>query len=175
MAVGQRKRATIPEIRIDGLLAFVPLTRGLEAVVDAADAALFAGFNWHAKAQRRTWIAARNRHRSEGPGPAQVLMHHVLCPQRPGYVTDHWDGNGLNNRRKNLRSATFAQNRHNSVGWGPYGKGVSKRGHRYRAAIQIGEAQITIGTYDTASEAQEAYAREAVRHHGEFSLPTGVR
>ena len=41
-------------IRIEGDLAYVPLTRGYEAVIDAGDVSLVEGFNWYALNQKQT-------------------------------------------------------------------------------------------------------------------------
>ena len=43
-----------------------------------------------------------------------VCMHTLIMPKRVGYVIDHIDGNGLNNRRENLRYATSSQNSANA-------------------------------------------------------------
>lgn len=176
MAKGQRSRATIQPISVAGDVAFVPLSAGLQAVIDVADVDLLSGFNWHAKKARTTWVAARGRLVSDGPGAPQILMHHVLLEPRPGRLTDHRDGNGLNNRRKNLREATPQQNRFNAVSWGKHGKGVSQpRPGRFLAQIQTGKVVTRLGIFSTASEAQAAYARAATALHGEFALPTGKR
>ena len=44
----------IRQIRVDGNIAYVPLTRGYEAVIDAADVPLVEGWNWYAHPVGRT-------------------------------------------------------------------------------------------------------------------------
>jgi hypothetical protein len=56
------------EPRIDGELAYIPLTRGYEAVIDAADIALIGRHNWYTLAGDRTVYAARK----ETKGAAQA-------------------------------------------------------------------------------------------------------
>lgn len=85
---------------------------------------------------------------------------------------DHIDGDGLNNRRNNLRIATHAQNianqkvsKNNSTGY----KGVVKDGNKYRARIGHKGQDIHIGVYPTAELAARAYDEQALRLFGEFA------
>ena len=99
---------SIRPIRIDGVLAFITLTKGYEAVIDVADVPLVAGYNWYALVMPRTVYAARNDR--SGPKKRNVFMHRVILGEPEGLQTDHKDGNGLNNTRDNLREATISQN-----------------------------------------------------------------
>lgn len=81
----------------------IPLTLGQTAVIDDADASLVAGVSWHAQPRRdwRGFYAVDSRGRK---------MHRVLLQARPGEIVDHRDGDGLNNRRANIRIGTQSGN-----------------------------------------------------------------
>jgi hypothetical protein len=82
----------------------ISLSRGKFAIVDDED---YEGLNqhkWYALKACRTWYAARRA------GTDFVYMHAVLAQTPKGAKTDHVDGDGLNNRRGNLRICTDAQN-----------------------------------------------------------------
>ena len=94
-----------------------------------------------------------------------------------GRKIDHINHNGLDNRIKNLRVATCAQNQHNrkinktsSTGY----KGVTKskeykrRFYPYIAVAQINGKRAYLGGFRTPEEASEAYQRFCKEHHGEF-------
>jgi len=90
----------------------------------------------------------------------------------PGRV-DHTDGNGLNNCRANLRSATQSQNGMNRRKQGNKSgyKGVSRatNSNRWQARIRVNRKATHIGTFDTRIEAARAYDEAALVLHGEFA------
>jgi hypothetical protein len=89
-------------------------------------------------------------------------------------LVDHINGNGLDNRRANLRLATSAQNNYNrritSRRTSKY-KGVdyhaSKRA--YRARITVDKKKIFLGHFPDESSAARAYDVAAKKHHKEFA------
>jgi len=92
-----------------------------------------------------------------------------------GMDTDHINGNGLDNRRSNLRVCTRAQNALNT---GAYSnnksgfKGVSldyKYKVKWRADIQVNGKQIFLGYFDTKELAYQAYVEACTKHHKEFA------
>lgn len=97
-------------------------------------------------------------------------FHRVVCPE--GEVTDHRNGDTLDDRRENLRPATRAENARNCRprrdGSVPY-RGVRRSGARYRADIAAGGVRRFLGTFPTAELAAAAYAGAAAELHGEFS------
>ncbi|WP_162820436.1 HNH endonuclease [Microvirga calopogonii] len=103
----------VRKVRVEGDVAVVPLTRGMEAVVDIADLPLVEGFNWRAFRSKSTWYAVRHDRLSDGR-PTLTHMHRTIFRAEPGKMVDHRDGDGLNNRRGNLRSAIHAQNARNA-------------------------------------------------------------
>jgi hypothetical protein len=162
----------IRPIRIEGNIAYVPLTRGYEAVIDAADVPLVSDWNWFAKADNEKRVYGVRSSRCV-LGKA-VLMHRIIAQCPDGLYVDHIDGNGLNNRRSNLRHATNSQNQHNqsvnSVNKSGF-KGVSwhkKRG-MWQARIRANKKRIWLGNYICVKEAHAAYCEASARLHGEFS------
>ena len=152
----------IREIRIEGNIAYVPLTKGHEAIIDAADVHLVKGWNWCALVT--TWTVYA--HRCGGPKGKQksYYMHRILMGDPKGLEVDHIDGNGINNRRSNLREATKAQNRHNqrvSIANSSGYKGVSwhKSCDKWHARIKRDGKSQHLGLFKTAEAAHAAYCR----------------
>lgn len=104
---------------------------------------------------------------------AHRLAYMWMTGQFPIKLVDHKDGNGTNNRWKNIRPASSRQNSHNSKisstntsgfkGVHPNGSGL------WVAQIKIDGRTKTLGTFDTAEEAARAYDFEAAACHGKFA------
>jgi hypothetical protein len=161
------------QIRIEGDVAYVPLTQGYEAVIDAVDVDLVADRNWCAYKNRNLVYAATNIRLDDGR-KVLLKMHRLISCTPDGMHTDHADGNGLNNRRDNLRHATRSENlrnrgaqSNNTTGF----KGVHRRKdcQRWQATIQINGKQKNIGLFATPEQAFAAYSEAAVCLHGEFA------
>lgn len=148
----------------------LPLTKGRSVLIDAADLPAVSCHRWHASdTGEGRWYAARRRKVGEGR-PGTIKMHTFLTgwPQ-----VDHINGDGLDNRRCNLRPATSAQNSANArrarTSRSPY-KGVEyQRSGRWRARICPRGQSIELGFYDTAEKAARAYDSAARAIYGEFA------
>lgn len=160
-------------IRIDGEIGIVPLTRGYEAIIDADDVHLIGLWTWMVLvrgnsfyAGRSSWVDGQNRSEC-------VLMHRLLCPGEHDCV-DHLNGNGLDNRRCNLRPASKAQNAWNAAGHadsftGLKGVTFHRQRNKFVAAICRNGRRKHLGCFDTKEEAHAAYCEAASRLHGEFA------
>lgn len=176
LQVSQRARERailkpIRPIRIEGDIAYVPLTQGYEAVIDAQDVPLVQGYNWIAFKGRRSIYAARTQ--IIGGIKHCFFMHRVILGAPKGDLADHIDGNGINNTRKNLRIASPAQNNwnarvrvDNTTGF----KGVTyrKKSGRWQARIMVSGKNRCLGSFATAELAHEAYRKASAELHGEF-------
>lgn len=166
-------RKPIREIRIDGNIAYVPLTRGYEAIIDAEDVPIAEGKNWRAMPKGRTIYAVTTVGPWNGKRTA-VYIHTAIS----GYaITDHADGDGLNNRRKNLRDVSWVQNNQNVPrrASNPLQmKGASFRSDvkKWRSSIKANGKNYYLGLFDTEEEAHEAYCYASARLHGRFGRLT---
>ena len=88
-------------------------------------------------------------------------------------VIDHINGNGLDNRRANLRLATVAQNAWNSKKRksrsGYKGVCYDKAKRRWRAAIVHHGRRIHLGYFKEKLEAAKAYDTAAIKYFGQFA------
>ena len=84
---------------------------GLVALVDDEDFEWISQWNWSAvSTQRRNGGYAMRRDNRSGK---TILMHREILEAPEGSEVDHINGNGLDNRRSNLRFATRQQGQAN--------------------------------------------------------------
>ena len=83
---------------VDGDYVEMQLTRGFFVKIDMADLPAVAQHTWRAVRCGTQWYARTG---------SALYMHHFLTSYP---ITDHIDGNGLDNRRSNLRSTTPSGN-----------------------------------------------------------------
>ncbi len=158
----------IRPIRVEGNIAYVTLTKGHEAVIDAADAAMVAAYNWFAVTKRSGVYAARR-----GEQGRTVYLHRQLSGPPDGMLVDHINGVTLDNRRCNLRFATPSQNQHNQKRSRANRSGL-KGAHwassrkKWAATIAIGGKRVWLGYYETPEEAHMAYRSASLEVHGRF-------
>jgi hypothetical protein len=104
-----------------------------------------------------------------------VRMHHFIIG-RPadGHQVDHYpDKNGLNNRRDNLRFATYSQNQQNKArvegGTSKY-KGVCFNKNMWKAA----SSDKCLGYFDTEEEAAKRYDTYVLLWYGQGASTNGL-
>lgn len=167
----------LKQVRIEGNFAFVPLTQGYFATIDAADVPLVEGFNWCALVARRADGSVRTvyavRTDRTGGRSRVVLMHRLIGKTPDGFDTDHRDGNGLDNRKANLRTATETQNSQNARistrnTSGIRGVSWHKARAKWQAQIMSHSKPTFLGYFDTIKEAADAYTAASGALHIEF-------
>lgn len=149
----------------------IPLTQGLIAIVDDADYdRVKAAGKWSLRRDGDRSYAYRHVRRPDGKRTTTTL--HAFITGYP--LTDHRNGDGLDNRRCNLRSATVAENgrnrrmsANNTSGF----RGVYWRKSKGKWEASIGHLgrQPHLGAFDSAEEAARAYDEAARVLHGEFA------
>lgn len=152
----------------------IALSKGRDfAIVDDRD---FEWLNqwtwalWITRDKRRYARRTVNRRKLK-PQYITVLMHRlILGLSDPLMDVDHWDGNGLNNQRANLRtcndSHNLANQNRNKAGLTSKYKGV----HRFRNGTWRAKAAGKyLGTFHSERDAALAYNAAAVVAYGEFA------
>jgi len=151
----------------------IPLNHSKFAIIDDLDADLVAPHHWYAYKNSFVWYA-----RAEGHARGSVLlMHRVVLGLQPGEIADHINGDGLDNRRQNLRRCTNSQNQAAAINRGTQGtsryRGVHwrTRAGRWKAQIGYGGKLISLGEHHSQEAAARAYDRAALHYYGEFARP----
>ncbi|MFN8996259.1 MAG: hypothetical protein ACK5X3_21690 [Pseudomonadota bacterium] len=151
----------IRPIRIEGNTAYVPLTHGCEAVIDAEDVNLVEGHNWHALIQGDC-VYAGCRILIDGK-PKTLKLHRAIQTLRQGNETLWVDGDRLNNRKENLRQVPrFSKQRsvrHAANTSGFPGVYWAAGNSKWTAQILLGKTRKKLGSYDMPEEAYWAYCR----------------
>jgi hypothetical protein len=172
MAKRRAKRHPV-EQPVNESFRYIPLTRGLNAIVDLSD------FDWLNERNWCAFIPEPKRDKNVVYAVARidgkfVYMHRLIAQCSAGEEADHINHNTLDNRRANLRKCTSANNKwnlrkgkQNSSGF----KGVSwdKSRNQWSAKISLGDRTVNIGRFPTANEAARAYDEKAVQLFGKFA------
>jgi hypothetical protein len=104
----------------------------------------------------------------------RLYMHNEIMPPVKGTMTDHQNGNGVDNQRHNLRRCTNAENGRNrgiqSNNTSGY-KGVTWNiaGNKWKAQIMYEGEGVYLGAFTCLIKAAKAYDTAALKYHGEFA------
>ena len=152
------------------------LKNGLLVKVDYDDLEIVSQYSWfYSPRNGGNSYVAREEFVSKYPRRRKTYRLHREIMQPPdGMVVDHINGDGLDNRKCNLRICTHGQNAANQVhrkqkGNTPY-NGVYKRfeaGSQRKYRAQFGRKYL--GCFYTADEAAEAVNKAAYDKYGEFA------
>lgn len=152
------------------------LSRGMVALVDPADAGLVLARNWYATAGGRTFYAVSAvSYRRGGVRRSPIAMHRLIVGASEGEVVDHIDGNGLNNKRANLRICCHAENIQNSglraVEKTSRFKGVSHDAAcgRWRVEVERNGRRFYVGSFKDEEVAARRYDAAARLIFGSFA------
>lgn len=96
----------------------IPLTQGKVALVDDADFDWLNQWKWCAICIRGIYYAVRAATKNEASPPGNVYMHRFIMGAGMGQATHHLNGDGLDNRRDNIRICTAQE--HKGYHQGPY-------------------------------------------------------
>lgn len=141
----------------------IPLSRGRFCTIDIADLSLVAQYRWLAARNfpGNVWYAYASIARR------RIAMHSLITGLS---FVDHRDGNGLNNRRSNIRQASRSQNATNCRTWSSSGfKGIQRNKKAWSAKIGIDGKVKRLGTFPSKEQAARAYDAAAREQYGEFA------
>lgn len=145
------------------------LTQGKVALVDDEDFDRVNQFKWHAHISNRGVYYAR---RSLSGSNKKQRLHSFILPKVKRI--DHWDGDGLNCQKNNLRKASQAENTYNlkkRKNTTSRYKGVSwhTRQQVWRSQLQFNRRNIFLGYFEKERDAAIAYDLAAKIYFGEFA------
>ena len=139
-------------------------------LIDEEDWEKISEYRWH------LWSGPTNNTIYARVSNMGTGMHRIILNAPKGTMIDHINGNGLDNRKENLRFCTKRENNanqkkniNNSSGY----KGVAKASNysysKWRAYIRVDYKQIHLGNHNTPEEAARAYDVAAKKYFGEYA------
>lgn len=144
----------------------ITLTQGKVALVDDDDYERISKYNWSFS----NGYARRNQY---VPIQKTILLHRFIMGEPIGYEVDHINGDGLDNRKENLRVCTHKENtrnrkiqKNNTSGF--TGVVWDKPRNKWRAHIKYLGKLIFIGHFIDKNEASTAYEKRAKELFGDF-------
>jgi hypothetical protein len=146
----------------------IPLTQGQFAIVDDEDFEELNKYKWCAIKRAYTFYAKRD------VNGRLIAMHRIILHCKEGLEVDHINGNGIDNRKENIRVCTKINNLRNrkrrTDSFCKY-KGVyfNKRRKRWNAYITVDRKRISLKTFSNPIDAAIAYNTFAIKYFGEFA------
>lgn len=141
-------------------MKLIPLTQGKFAKVDDEDFEKLSIAKWFTLKIYNTFYA-----RSKFKGKKVVYMHRIILGLKngDGIIIDHINGDGLDNRKINLRKVTQRvnlQNTHSHREGKIVGARIKSNG-KYESTIYANGSAHYLGVFPTAREASKVYKEYA--------------
>src|SRR3990167_1985734 len=152
----------------------LPISKGKITIISDEDYTQLAQHKWRVYINSGKLYAARWEKGKTMKTRKHIKMHQVIMNPLKGLIVDHIDGDGLNNRRDNLRIVSNRQNtinRRKSVGTSSQFKGVYKAKNtiKWRSYIKTNNRQIYLGMFDTEHQAALVYDLWAKDMFGQYA------
>jgi hypothetical protein len=151
----------------------IVLNSGDYALVDDQDFDRVSGYAWQLCSWKNNRYAVHSN--TCNKKRIHIRMHRLIMDAKKGQAIDHINGNGLDNRRCNLRFATQGQNLSNiskyKQGATSQYKGVfwHKKANKWQASISFNNKSIYLGLFDKEIDAAKAYDTKAKELFGEYA------
>ena len=138
----------------------IKLTQGKVMLVSDDDYEEMSKHKWQAHQNHGNWYAVRGVW--NGRGMTTVYSHHLILPMKGGLMVDHINGDGLDNRKENLRLVNCRVNTLNSSARRANKvRGThlnnSNKSRPWQSRIMVSGKAISLGYYSTETEAHEVY------------------
>jgi hypothetical protein len=148
------------------------LSQGHYALVDDEDFDFLNKRKWCISKRKNTSYAVRYVTKTDG-SRHPIFMHRAIMGTPKGFDTDHKDGNGLNNKRGNLRVCTKSENQRNRISrvGSSLFKGVSIKNQtgRWVSQIRFNGKKMHLGYFSNQFDAARKYNEFASKLYGEFA------
>lgn len=162
-----RAAFVFPPLMSNSSLMEIQTPQGKVIIIDDEDFEIIKRHKWNAVVSHKKWYAYTVK-------TPQISMHRLIMKAKPGQIVDHINGNGLDNRKENLRFCTIAENnrnrglvRTNTTGF--QGVHFDKVRGKFVASIRQNNKTKYLGTFDCPFKAARAYDAAAKELHGEFA------
>lgn len=144
----------------------IKLNKNKIALIDDVDLELTSKYKWYLHTGSKKPYVYTN----DGKGNS-LLLHRLITSAPKGKVVDHINGNGLDNRRNNLRICSISEN---LVNQGPQKnnksgvKGVSWNMGQWLVQVKYKNKRVYAKRFKSLEQAREAYKIIATKYYGRY-------